>query len=147
MSSKNGRDYCPRLPNAATMKNPQNYTYGGLFILILGLGSDAGSMIPAWFKIGSGLFFIVYGMYLHYKTENRFRFDASDFNIKRSALSSKVYLVMGVLLVKANNFSTFIDDTMHLNSTLTLLGFAFLAYGLNLHFKEKKDKRESGNIE
>lgn len=127
------------------MKYSQAFIYSGLFFLLLGIGDDYGKVIPSDIKIFSGIACIVYGILLHFQKNNSFRFEKLDFNWK--VLNSKIYFIVGILLIKIENFSDFFDGKFWLTVWLGVIGMAFLCYGLNLHFKEKKDKRESGNIE
>lgn len=62
---------------------------------------------------------------------------------------SYIFLAIGILLLKSPDF--FESDNPYglnfINILIFVLGIGFVIYGLNLFFKEKREKRESGSIE
>ena len=129
------------------MKTSSQLIYFGLFITLLGFGDNTGKLIPSWITFSTGGFALIYGIYLHYKLDNKIFSLKNDWKFDWRKLSSKVYIVLGILILKMDRFIDFINDNFILDSLLFVIGFALMLYGLNLFFKEKRERKESGNIE
>tara|TARA_R110002033_G_C3732731_1_gene224176 strand:- start:91 stop:486 length:396 start_codon:yes stop_codon:yes gene_type:complete len=131
------------------MKNPYTIIFFGFLAVLMGIGKDKTELIPSELKLIFGLLLIAYGIYLIYKpsTEKTGIETLTKKQAKKGR--SYIYLTIGVLLLKSPDFLE-PDNRYELNFIKILifvLGIGFVIYGLNLFFKEKKDKRESGSIE
>ena len=129
------------------MKHPETFIYFGLFFLLLGIGDNHGEIIPFEIKIFSGFALISYGILLHFQKNKSLEIPKFGFKLNWKELNSKSYFIIGIVLAKIDDLSNFFDDRFWLAIYINIVGVALICYGLNLHFKEKKNKRESGNIE
>jgi hypothetical protein len=131
------------------MNKPYTIIFFGFLAVLMGIGKDKTELIPSELKLTIGLLLIGYGIYLTYKPTAE--------NTKTKTLTKKqakkgrsyIYLAIGVLLLKSPRF--FDPNNLYTMSftkiLMSVFGFGFVIYGLNLFFKEKRDKRESGSIE
>tara|TARA_R110002096_G_scaffold187405_1_gene366705 strand:- start:1283 stop:1528 length:246 start_codon:yes stop_codon:yes gene_type:complete len=81
------------------MKTPSLLIYFGLFIILLGFGDDTGKLIPSWVAFLTGGIALVYGTYLQYKLDDKLISFTKDWTFDRKKLSSKVYIIIGILLM------------------------------------------------
>lgn len=129
------------------MDKPSTYIYTGLFIIVLGLGDDSGRLIPneyVWILGGLGL---IYGIFLQLKLERKIFPAKTEWKFDLRKLPSKVYIIIGVGLIKMNRFIDVVDQYLELNIIVTVVGALIMLYGLSIYFREKRIKKESGNIE
>lgn len=126
------------------MKNPSIFIYSGLLIILLGFGDDSWKLIPSEFVFSSGVLFILYGIFLHFKLKGKLPKNKFDWKINLRNLSSKVYILIGIIILRMDRFTDIFDDRIELNITKLIIGITIILYGLSLHFK---DKRERGDIE
>ncbi|WP_282075639.1 hypothetical protein [Maribacter aquivivus] len=129
------------------MKTSSQLIYFGLFITLLGFGDNSGKLIPSWITFLIGGLALFYGIYLYYKAENKLFSLNNDWKFDWRALSSKVYIVIGILILRMDRFIDYINENFILDILHSVVGFALMLYGLNLFFKEKREKKGSGNIE
>lgn len=129
------------------MKQADLFIFGGLFILLLGLGDDTGKVFSADIILTVGGAFIIYGILLYLwilKKNEKFAF---SFPKKVSQLPARVYLIIGVLILRIDRFLSFISDNLTLIIIQCALGIFISFYGVQRLFHERRMKRESGNIE
>tara|TARA_R110000751_G_scaffold130263_1_gene232244 strand:- start:995 stop:1384 length:390 start_codon:yes stop_codon:yes gene_type:complete len=129
------------------MKTSSQLIYFGLFVILLGFGDNTGKLIPSWVSFLTGGFALIYGAFLHYKMDNKILSISKDWNFDWKTLSSKVYIIIGILLMRMNRFVDYLDEHFEVDIFFSIIGGIFAIYGLKLHFIEKREKRESGNIE
>ena len=131
------------------MNKPYAIILFGFLAVLMGIGKNEAELIPSELKLTFGILLIIYGIYLIYKpsTENS---ETESLTKKQSKKrSSYIYLAIGALMLKSPDFFD-PNNPYELNFIKVLVyifGFGFVIYGLNLFFKEKREKRESGSIE
>jgi len=118
-----------------------------LFIGLLGFGDDSGKVIPAWFAFATGGFAIFYGLYLRYKIDDKIFKITKDWKFNWKNISSDVYLTLGILCMRMNRLVDAVDKNVKLHLLFAFIGLALICYGIQLFLKEKKEKKESGNLE
>ncbi|MBC72472.1 MAG: hypothetical protein CMH47_09395 [Muricauda sp.] len=129
------------------MDKPSTFIYTGLFIIVLGLGDDKGRLIPneyVWILGGLGL---IYGIFLQLKQEGKIFPVSTEWKFDLRKLPSKAYIIIGVGLLKMNRYIDVVDQYLELNIIVTSVGALITIYGLRVFFREKRIKKESGNIE
>jgi protein-S-isoprenylcysteine O-methyltransferase Ste14 len=129
------------------MDKPSTFIYTGLFIIVLGLGDDKGRLIPneyVWILGGLGL---IYGIFLQLKQEGKIFPANTEWKFDLRKLPSKAYIIIGVGLLKMNRYIDVVDQYLELNIIATIVGALIMLYGLSIFFREKRIKKESGNIE
>ena len=129
------------------MDKPSTFIYTGLFIIVLGLGDDKGRLIPneyVWILGGLGL---IYGIFLQLKLEGKIFPANAEWKFDLRKLPSKAYIIIGVGLLKMNRYIDVVDQYLELNIIVTSVGALITIYGLRVFFREKRIKKESGNIE
>ncbi|MDF0708528.1 hypothetical protein [Flagellimonas okinawensis] len=129
------------------MDKPSTFIYTGLFIIVLGLGDDKGRLIPneyVWILGGLGL---IYGIFLQLKQEGKIFPANTEWKFDIRKLPSKAYIIIGVGLLKMNRYIDVVDQYLELNIIATIVGALIMLYGLSIFFREKRIKKESGNIE
>ena len=129
------------------VKTSSQLIYFGLFIILLGLGDDTGKLIPSWVAFLAGGFALVYGTYLHYRIDNKVLSISKNWAFDWKELPSKVYIVIGILIMRMYRLIDYINENFEIMMFFFAIGISLTLYGLKLHFKEKREKRESGNIE
>ena len=130
------------------------YIFFGCLAIAMGFGNNSGEVIPSWAKLGIGVVVIGYGIYLNYfqkvKTNNP-QSDriSSTKGTSKKARPSYAYLTVGVLLLSFSNYLN--QENEYLLNFWTIavwtVGLALSMFGLYLFFKERREKKESGNIE
>ncbi|WP_308992903.1 hypothetical protein QLS71_015420 [Mariniflexile litorale] len=131
------------------MNKPYAIIFFGFLAVLMGIGKDKTELIPSELKLIFGLLLIAYGIYLIYKPSTEKTEIETLTKKPAEKRRSYIYLAIGVLLLKSPDFFD-PNNPYELNFIKILifvLGIGFVIYGLNLFFKEKKDKRESGSIE
>ena len=129
------------------MDKPSTFIYTGLFIIVLGLGDDKGRLIPneyVWILGGLGL---IYGIFLQLKQDGKIFPVSTEWKFDLRKLPSKAYIIIGVGLLKMNRYIDVVDQYLELNIIVTSVGALITIYGLRVFFREKRIKKESGNIE
>lgn len=129
------------------MNKPSTFIYTGLFIIVLGLGDDKGRLIPneyVWILGGLGL---IYGIFLQLKQEGKIFPANTEWKFDLRKLPSKAYIIIGVGLLKMNRYVDVVDQYLELNIIVTSVGAFTMLYGLSIFFREKRIKKESGNVE
>ncbi|MEM8763746.1 MAG: hypothetical protein AAGD88_08035 [Bacteroidota bacterium] len=130
------------------------YIFFGCLAIAMGFGNDQGEFIPSWAKLAIGVAAIGYGIYLNYfhkvKTYGTQSNPNSDTRSKsKKARPSYAYLTVGVLLLSFSKYlnqkNEFLLDFWTI--TVWIAGLALCIYGLYLFYKERREKKESGNIE
>ncbi len=129
------------------MKISQLSIYSGLFIIFSSLGSDIHRFIPSWLGISIGSLFVIYGVVKEFKIDKALKFNWFDYKINWLRLPSKIYIITGIFLVRIHKFVESINNSFELYLFFVIAGVLLMLYGLALHFKEKKHKKESGDIE
>lgn len=131
------------------MNKPYAIIFFGFLAIIMGIGKNETELIPSELKLSIGILLIVYGIYLIYKPSSK----NTEFETLTKKPAKKrrsyIYLAIGVLLLKSPDFFD-PNNPYELNLIkilILILGFGFVIYGLNLFFKEKREKQESGSIE
>ena len=129
------------------MDKPSTFIYTGLFIIVLGLGDDKGRLIPneyVWILVGLGL---IYGIFLQLKQEGKIFPANTEWKFDLRKLPSKAYIIIGVGLLKMNRYVDVVDQYLELNIIISVVGALIMLYGLSIFFREKRIKKESGNVE
>lgn len=131
------------------MNKPYAIILFGFLAILMGIGKNETELIPSELKLTFGILLIVYGIFLIYKptTQN----SETEILTKKQTKKrrSYIYLAIGALLLKSPDFFD-PNNPYELNFIKVLVyifGFGFVIYGLNLFFKEKREKQESGSIE
>ncbi|REG83355.1 MntP/YtaF family protein [Winogradskyella sediminis] len=131
------------------MNKPYAIIFFGFLAVIMGIGKNASEFIPSELKLTLGIALIAYGIYLIYKpTSEKTNSQTLTKKLPKKG-RSYVFLAIGILLLKSPDFFD-PDNPYEMNFIKILifvLGIGFVIYGLNLFFKEKRKKRESGSIE
>ncbi|MEL6303669.1 MAG: hypothetical protein AAFQ20_02660 [Bacteroidota bacterium] len=130
------------------------YFFFGCLAIAMGFGSDQGEFIPSWAKLGIGVAAIGYGIYLKYgsktmKGESQSSPNSISATTAKKARPSYAYLTVGVLLLSFSKYLSYENGYLWDFWTIAVwtAGFALCIYGLYLFFKERREKKESGNIE
>ncbi|MEO1486149.1 MAG: hypothetical protein AAFU57_10390 [Bacteroidota bacterium] len=136
------------------MNKSLTYIFFGCLAIAMGVGSDQGEFIPSWAKLSMGILALGYGIYLNYSHKTKARANASDSNLNKRIASNKVrpsytYLTIGVLLLSFSKYLNQENDYRldFWNIVVWTAGLALCMYGLYLFFKERRKKKESGDIE
>jgi len=117
------------------MNKPNTIIFFGFLAILMSIGNHETEFIPSELKLAIGFLLIGYGIYQIYKPTKKRR--------------SYIFLAIGVLLLKSPDFF-YPNNPYELNLMKILVyifGFGLVIYGLNLLFKEKREKGESGSIE
>ncbi len=128
------------------MNKPYAIIFFGFLAVLMGIGKNQSELIPSELKLTFGILLIAYGVYLIYKPTNRNSETQIQTKKQPKKRRSYIYLAIGVLLLKSPDFFD-PDNPYELNFIKILVfvcGLGFVIYGLNLFFKEKRKKRESG---
>ena len=121
----------------------------GFLAVLMGIGKNKTELIPSELKLTFGILLIIYGIYLIYKPSTESSETETLTKKQTKKRTSYIYLAIGALLLKSPDFFD-PNNPYELNFIKILVyifGFGFVIYGLNLFFKEKREKRESGSIE
>lgn len=129
------------------MKTASIAIYSGLIIILFGFGDDKGKIFPSWLYFLVGGISLIYGFYLHYKLDNKLFKITENWSLDWKKISSKIYIIFGIILIQLNKLVDIIDEIIEIKVFFLIVGAIFTIYGLKLHFKEKRDKKDSGNIE
>lgn len=146
--------YILMLPNSLIkMDKSYLYIFFGILAIAMGIGNDQGEIIPSWAKLSIGFVAIVYGIYLKYGLKKADGLE-SDLTTKKrterkNSRPSYIYLTLGVLLLSISKY--LINRNDYLLDFWTVIvgisGLVICAYGLNMFFRERREKKESGSIE
>ncbi|WP_299333939.1 hypothetical protein [uncultured Psychroserpens sp.] len=131
------------------MNKPFSLIFFGFLAVIMSIGTNDNELIPSEIKLIFGVVLIVYGIYFMSVSSNQNTTTKSLPKSLKKSGRSYIFMALGILLLKSPTF-LYPDESYAWNIVVicvTILGFAFLFYGLNLFLKGKKDKRESGSIE
>ncbi|MEO0504690.1 MAG: hypothetical protein AAF090_00965 [Bacteroidota bacterium] len=130
------------------------YIFFGCLAIAMGVGNDLGEFIPSWAKLSIGVVAIGYGIYLSYFQKEKAHNPQSDRisgteGTNKKARSSYTYLTAGVLLLSFSKYLNQENDYRldFWNIIVWTAGLSLCIYGLYLFFKERREKKESGNIE
>ncbi|MEL7268987.1 MAG: hypothetical protein AAGL34_05405 [Bacteroidota bacterium] len=130
------------------------YIFFGCLAIAMGFGSNSGEVLPSWSKLSIGILALGYGIYLNYSHKTQTRANASDSNLNKRIASNKVrpsytYLIIGVLLLSFSKYLNQENDYRldFWNIVVWTAGLSLCIYGLYFFFKERREKKESGNIE
>ncbi|WP_044402568.1 hypothetical protein [Lacinutrix sp. Hel_I_90] len=133
------------------MNKPYAVIFFGFLAVLMGIGKEQSELIPSELKLSIGISLIAYGVYLIYKPTSKKSENQIQTKKQPKKGRSYIYLTLGVLLLKSPDLFTPnhpYENEMNLIEILVFVfGFGFVIYGLNLFFKEKRKKRESGSIE
>ncbi len=131
------------------MNKPYPIILFGFLAILMGIGKNETELIPSELKLTFGILLIIYGIYLIYKPSTPISETEILTKKQTKKQRSYIYLAIGALLLKSPAFFD-PNNPYELNFTkimVYIFGFGFVIYGLNLFFKEKREKRESGSIE
>ena len=126
----------------------------GCLALLMGVGGGKGEFIPSWLKLYAGFIAIAYGIYLRYGQKEKTDVPQSELNYEKriaskTARPSYSYLIVGVLLLSFTKY--LINSNDYILDFWTIIvgisGLTISIYGLNMFFKERREKKESGSIE
>ncbi|SFZ95291.1 hypothetical protein SAMN05428642_1242 [Flaviramulus basaltis] len=131
------------------MNKPFAIIFFGFLAVIMGIRKSASELILSELKLTIGIALIAYGIYLIYKPTSENNNSKTLTKKQPKKERSYIFLAIGILFLKSPSFFD-PDHEYGLNFIkifVSIIGFGLVIYGLNLFFKEKREKRKSGSIE
>ena len=129
------------------MDKPSNFIYSGLFIVLLGFGDDNGRLISNEIVLISGGLALGYGLILQMKSDNKIEPTKSPGKFEWIKLSPRIYILIGIIIARLNRIFPFVDKYSEFEIAISAIGLLIAFYGTFLFLQEKRNKKQSGNIE
>ena len=131
------------------MNRPYTIIFFGFLAVLMGVGKSTTEFIPSELKLTIGILLIAYGVYLMYKPASADTTPETLIKKQPRKGRSYIYLAIGILLLKSpvlfdpnNPYELSVVKVL-----IYIVGFGTVIYGLNLFFKERREKRENGSVE
>ena len=129
------------------MDKPSNFIYTGLFIVLLGFGDDNGRLISNEIVLISGGLTLGFGLILQMKSDNKIEPTKSPGKFEWIKLSPRIYILIGIIIARLNRIFPFVDKYSEFEIAISAIGLLIAFYGTFLFLQEKRNKKQSGNIE